>query len=71
MRNYEADILLTRLGLGGGLLYLFDPDCGRRRRARIRGAAAHIINVTDDAIGKTAHDIHNRARGLITEVEKK
>ena len=54
----QRHVLLTGLGLGAGLMYLFDPDRGRRRRTRIRDAAGHIVNAAGDAIGKAARDVH-------------
>jgi uncharacterized membrane protein len=64
----QRHILFTGLGLGAGLMYLFDPDRGRRRRARLRDAAVHLVNAADDAIGKTARDLSNRASGFVAEI---
>jgi len=33
-------------GLGAGLMYLFDPDTGRRRRALLRRKVAHLACAT-------------------------
>jgi osmotically-inducible protein OsmY len=57
--------LIGCLGLGAGLMYVLDPDRGRRRRALMRDKAAHAINKTGDATGKTLRDTRNRARGLV------
>jgi uncharacterized membrane protein len=61
------DGMLLGVGLGAGLMYLFDPERGRRRRALLRDRltstghhAAHQVNVT-------ARDIGHRAAGLIAE----
>lgn len=62
-------LLLGGIGLGAGLMYIFDPDRGRRRRATARDAARHIANAFDDAVGKTSRDLSNRAQGLVAELD--
>jgi len=49
-------------------MYFLDPDRGKRRRARIRDAATHILNTADDAIAKAARDLHHRVSGLAVEI---
>ncbi len=61
-------LFLGGMGLGAGLMYIFDPDRGRRRRATARDAAHHLANAFDDAVGKTARDLSNRAQGLVAEL---
>lgn len=39
------------VGLGLGLMFLFDPARGSHRRARIRNAAVYSMHKTGDAIG--------------------
>jgi uncharacterized membrane protein len=62
-------LFLGGIGLGAGLMYIFDPDKGRRRRATARDAAHHIANALDDAAGKTSRDLSNRAHGLVAELD--
>ena len=62
-------LFLGGIGLGAGLLYIFDPDRGKRRRATARDAAHHIANAFDDAVGKTSRDLSNRAHGLVAELD--
>ena len=62
-------LFLGGIGLGAGLMYIFDPDRGRRRRATARDAAHHIVNAFDDAVGKTSRDLSNRAQGLVAELD--
>ncbi|HWP45421.1 MAG TPA: SRPBCC family protein [Blastocatellia bacterium] len=59
--------LIGAMGLGAGLMYLFDPERGRRRRARVRDKMAHAINKTGNAIDVTSRDIRNRARGILAQ----
>jgi uncharacterized membrane protein len=61
-------LFLGGIGLGAGLMYIFDPDRGRRRRATARDAARHLTNAFDDAVGKTSRDLSNRAQGLVAEL---
>ncbi|MGH9937003.1 MAG: BON domain-containing protein, partial [Blastocatellia bacterium] len=55
------------LGAGAGLMYLFDPDRGARRRARLRDMATHTINKTGSAAGAASRDLTNRARGFAAQ----
>jgi len=57
-------IALVGAGVGAGTMYLFDPDCGRRRRARAREAALHVSHVAEEVAGMTARDVHHRLSGL-------
>ena len=52
------------LGLGTGLMYLLDPDRGRRRRALLRDKGAWALRKTGDCIEVTTHDLRNRAQGI-------
>jgi uncharacterized membrane protein len=58
---------LTTLGIGAGLMYLYDPDRGRRRRALLRDQATSLVNTSDDAMDKAVRDIQNRLRGTWAE----
>jgi hypothetical protein len=52
------------LGLGTGLMYLLDPDRGRRRRALLRDKGAWAVRKTGDCIEVTARDLRNRVQGI-------
>lgn len=56
------------IGLGAALMYFYDPERGRRRRALARDQAIR----TGTRLNRTAHsvsrDLSNRARGLVAEV---
>jgi hypothetical protein len=56
---------LTWFGLGAGLMYYFDPDRGRSRRARARDRVRHALKAIDHEIDVTARDLSNRAHGLV------
>lgn len=56
--------LLSGLGLGAGLMYLFDPNVGRRRRALLRDRAVGALNRIDDFVATTMSDLSHRTQGL-------
>ena len=59
--------VLGAVGLGAGLMYLFDPEEGNRRRALMRDQAISMLRRSDDFIEKTARDFRNRTRGMVAE----
>lgn len=68
----ERDVLLVGLGLaaGAGLMYLLDPERGRRRRALVRDQVvhgAHELEGLGAAAGARARDLRNRTRGALAE----
>lgn len=63
-------VIIATVGLGAGLMYLFDPASGRRRRAMLRDKAVRGAHVTRDALGVTSRDMENRIRGLTAEVRR-
>lgn len=54
-------------GLGAGLMFLLDPNYGRRRRAYLRDQATHAGRVIVRSAGKTARDFRNRAVGVASK----
>jgi uncharacterized membrane protein len=61
--------LISAAGAGAGLMYLFDPNYGKRRRAFLRNKTVHIKNVAGDVAGKTQRDVRNHLRGIFAELE--
>lgn len=61
--------LLSAAGIGAGLMYLFDPDRGKRRRALLRDKAEHASKIATDAAGKTRRDVRNHLLGAFAEFE--
>ena len=59
--------LLGAAGVGAALAYYLDPDRGARRRNMTRDKLVHARAQAGDAIGTTARDLKNRARGLVAE----
>ena len=62
--------LLTGVTVGAGLMYLFDPERGRRRRALLRDRALSLSNQTGDVLGRRARDLSNRAQGVAAEASR-
>jgi uncharacterized membrane protein/CBS domain-containing protein len=62
--------LLGALGIGAGLMYILDPDKGRRRRAILRDRALKTSNEAAKKINKRSADLKNRFQGAWFETEK-
>jgi uncharacterized membrane protein len=58
---------LGGLALGAGLMYIFDPDRGRRRRALARDQMAHISHKLSRAMTATSSDLTHRVHGAVAE----
>ena len=62
--------LMGSLGLGALLMYVFDPQMGRRRRAQVRDKMIHYRHKTAEAIDATARDLKNRTLGVAAETRR-
>ncbi len=67
----KAVSLLVSAGLGAGLMYLLDPDRGRRRRSVLRDRSLHAARRTGAAIDLTRRDLVNRSRGLGADLRRR
>ena len=63
----ERSGFLLGAGIGAGVMYVFDPRQGRRRRALARDKVVSALTRSERAIGATARDMANRARGVVAE----
>ncbi|HYO13735.1 MAG TPA: SRPBCC family protein [Thermoanaerobaculia bacterium] len=52
-------------GLGAGLMYLLDPQGGRRRRAVAKDKTVHVLKSGSSACLKTSRDLGNRSKGMV------
>jgi CBS domain-containing protein len=55
--------------LGVGLMYFFDPQRGRRRRALIRDAAIRLSNKLRNTADVTRRDLSNRYQGVKSKAQ--
>jgi BON domain len=65
---------LGGVGIGAGLMYMLDPDRGRRRRALMRDKIVRGVNETGRAIGSVgtvSRDLGNRARGVLANARSR
>lgn len=56
--------VLAGMGIGAGLMYMLDPDAGRRRRALARDKISSMAQQACDAAGVVGRDMKNRAQGV-------
>jgi uncharacterized membrane protein len=56
--------ILTGVGLGAGLMYMLDPDSGRRRRRLVVDKTVSLTQQSGAATGRAARDLRNRAQGV-------
>ena len=67
MNGRDGWLLLGGAALGAGVMYMFDPDRGNRRRALCRDQLVGAGNRTGMYAGKLSRDLRNRAQGLVAE----
>lgn len=67
MRKTTAMIAGVGAAIGAGVMYLLDPDKGRRRRALVADKLNSAGHTTADAVAATGRDAKNRAKGLLHE----
>jgi hypothetical protein len=63
----NAITFLKGLGLGAGLMYLYDPQLGRRRRKLALDQFHHAMCQMSDAADVTWRDASNRLQGCVAE----
>lgn len=66
--GHRWGLIAGSIGAGALLMYLFDPDRGRGRRARLSDQLTSKANRIGRAAGSKARDLRNRAQGLMHEV---
>ena len=60
--------MLAGMGFGAMLMYLFDPQRGRRRRSITRDKLMHTMRSSAHGLDIGRRDLSNRVRGRIAEV---
>ncbi|HSE93403.1 MAG TPA: hypothetical protein VLF19_08860 [Methylomirabilota bacterium] len=66
-----AGMGLIAAGLGAALMFMFDPEAGRRRRARARDRVTSFVRRSSVAMDGASRDMANRARGLVIEMRSR
>jgi len=64
MRNYLG-LGVLGAGIGAGLMFVLDPQMGKRRRAVFRDKTVSFRRQASAAIDKTARDLRNRTYGTV------
>jgi hypothetical protein len=54
-------------GVGAGLMYLLDPQGGRRRRAVARDKSVSALKTGGQAAAKTSRHLGNKTKGLVAQ----
>jgi hypothetical protein len=60
----KRSLVVVGMALGAGLMYVLDPQQGRRRRALARDKMTKAVHETGRAMGATSRDVAHRATGL-------
>lgn len=60
--------LMSAAGVGAGLMFLFDPGRGKRRRAMGCNKILHAAKVAGAVTGKTGRDVRNHVVGVLAEL---
>src|SRR5215831_18648996 len=68
MRDHLA-LGIVGSGLGAGLMFLLDPNMGRRRRALIRDKALSMVRLARSGADKTVRDVKNRVYGTVVSAK--
>src|SRR5689334_24888999 len=63
--------LMIGAAFGGAAMYLFDPEQGRRRRARLRDQAAKAQSDVRDLVDSGTRDLSNRATAITGRMRSK
>jgi hypothetical protein len=66
----SACAVLAAFGLGAALMYLYDPQSGRRRRALLRDQVDHTVRKLQEAERAVVHDASQRAMGLMAQARR-
>ena len=68
--NPSVTFFLGSLGLGALLMYFYDPQSGRRRRALLEDQCSHTMRKLSEAQRVVARDATNRIHGLKAEAQR-
>ena len=69
MLGREMVLLAAGVGMGALIMYMLDPDQGRRRRALARDQVTSFVTDAERKIEAKARHYSNRARGVVAEAK--
>lgn len=61
--------LIQGMGIGAGLMYFFDPNMGRRRRALVNDRLTHWRRVGTSLLAKGLRDLEQRTHGFFIRAQ--
>jgi gas vesicle protein len=61
--------MISGAGLGAGLMFLMDPQAGRRRRSLVRDKLTRMVRQTEDFIESKGRHFRNVAKGRLHEMK--
>lgn len=67
----NATRVIAGAAAGSALMYVLDPNSGRRRRALVRDQLTRARRKTRDGLGATARDLGNRATGMTAAARRR
>jgi hypothetical protein len=67
MLGRELALLAAGVGVGALIMYMLDPEQGRRRRSLARDQVTSLVNRAEQRIEARARHYSNRARGVVAE----
>lgn len=64
-------LTLASMVIGAGLMYIFDPDIGKRRRAAVRNGMKNSVTKTTEAIKNGTRELKESAREVVSGIKHK
>jgi hypothetical protein len=68
MLGREVAFLAAGVGVGAFIMYMLDPEQGRRRRALARDQVTSFANTAEKRIEAKARHYSNKARGVVNRM---
>jgi hypothetical protein len=68
--NKKPFFSMLSAAIGGALMFFFDPDTGKRRRALVRDKIVSFRHRAADRITASAKDVRNRAIGVAARTRR-
>src|SRR5512138_2352508 len=67
----KSSLVVVGMAIGASLMYVLDPQQGRRRRALARDKMTRAVHETGRAVGSTSRDVAHRATGLAASLQSR